>query len=132
MGQAKYDAELEEMKDKVVSAYEGKKKSSRFRAWQTGGAARHSLLYHMMSKPFTDEQLNLALKTIQDYFTPTEELKRFHDDFLWKVILPECLIKIYQKFFDIPTMKEAERKMRDTPMPDEEEDTFGLAGPSPM
>jgi hypothetical protein len=41
--------------------------------------------------------------------------RRQHNDYVWKVLLPECLIKFYMDFFHLDKST-AETKIRETPL----------------
>ena len=49
------------------------------------------------------------------------EEKRENNDFIWKVILPECFIKFYMDQFSF-NKEEAERRIKNTPL--HEKDDF--------
>ena len=41
---------------------------------------------------------------------------------MWKVILAEAFIRIYQEHFDIGSKEEAEKRIQNTPLPDEDDE----------
>jgi hypothetical protein len=55
------------------------------------------------------------------------EQRRQHD-YVWKVLLPECLIKFYMDFFSV-NKATAETKIRETPL--RRRDDFDIEGVSP-
>merc|ERR1712210_274857 len=81
--------------------------SSRYTAYKKGGLARRALLYHMITYPFSDDQLKWVLDEIFSHFAPTTQLQHRHSDFVWKVILAEAFIRIYQDHFGIGSKAEA-------------------------
>ena len=55
----------------------------------------------MITDPFTEEQVDWVLKELKDiWMKNSEDLKKM-GDYIWKVILPECLIKLYSDLFEI-------------------------------
>ena len=53
--------------------------------------------------------------------------RRQHKDYVWKVLLPECLIKFYMDFFHLDKAV-SETKIRETPL--RKRDDFDLDGES--
>ena len=50
----------------------------------------------------------------------TRKEKQQNNDYIWKVLLPECFIKFYMDHFSFDS-QEAEARIRNTPLRDEEE-----------
>ena len=120
----------------LQDVWDGKvKESSRYKVFQQGGAARHGLLYHMITHPFSDSHLDWVMDEInvsafikfdatvflicicfllQQKWMPTVEDQNKHSDFVWKVLLAEAFIKIYQDKFNMER-SEAERRIANTP-----------------
>ena len=57
--------------------------------------------------------------SLQSYFAPTAQLQQRHSDFVWKVILAEAFIGIYRDHFGLGSKEEAERRIKNTPLPDD-------------
>ena len=50
----------------------------------------------------------------------TPEERRENNDYIWKLLLPECFIKFFMDHFSIDK-KEAENIIRNTPLKEEDE-----------
>ncbi len=50
---------------------------------------------------------------------PNEDDRVEASKFLWRVLLAEALIKLYMDHFSIASKKEAERRIRETPLQDD-------------
>ena len=50
----------------------------------------------------------------------TPEERRENNDYIWKVLLPECFIKFFMDHFSMDK-KEAENIIRNTPLKEEDE-----------
>ena len=98
----------------------GRIKSARHTAFHTNLGSRQALLYQMINNPFTSDHVDWTYEEMARLWTKTS--KDYHDnnDYIWKVLMPECFIKFYMDIFDMPRM-EAETRIRETPL-DEEDD----------
>jgi len=100
---------------------EGTIESARHDDFHKSSGSRQALLYKMITHPFTEDQVDWTFEEFRSRWMPTT--KEFHqlNDYIWKVLLPECFIKFYMDFFQL-TKVEAETKIKETPMIDEDED----------
>ena len=107
--------------DYLKSIEKGEIFSARHMDFHKSESARQALLYRMITDPFTDEQVDWVLKELKDiWMKNTEDVKKMAD-YIWKVILPECLIKIYSDYFKV-SRSEAEKRIKETPLEGESED----------
>ena len=99
----------------------GRTSSDRHMAFHTNPGTRQALLYRMISNPFTDDQVDWTYEEMTRVWMRTS--KEYHDnnDYIWKVLMPECLIKLYMDFFNMPK-EEAEVRIRETPLDEEKSD----------
>lgn len=99
----------------IEGVYTGTIETDRLMTWKVGGGPRLGLMYRMITHPFTDEQINWTMNLIHKKWiqTKTERIKQ--NDYLWKVVLPECFLKFYMDFFDVDR-NEADERIRNTPL----------------
>jgi len=115
---------LEEMFEKNVQYFadirDGKIESSRHNSFHSGPQSRQGLLYTMITHPFTDQQVDWTYEKFRaKWMTTTKQFHQFNE-YMWKVLLPECFIKFYMDFFQF-TKQEAEIRIKETPMVDDED-----------
>ena len=77
--------------------------------------ASQQLFYRQISSPFSDEQVEWTEREIFKHWD-----KKQHRLYVSRVLLPECLIKIYMDYFGL-TKAEAEKRISETPLSDSEE-----------
>ena len=75
------------------------------------------LFYRMISSPFSDEQVEWTEREIFKQWD-----KKQHGLYVSRVLLPECLIKIYMDHFGLKK-NEAEKRISETPLPESDEDS---------
>ena len=118
---AKLKCMFESNLDYLKSIEKGEIYSARHTDFHKSESARQALLYKMITDPFTEEQVDWVLKELKDiWMKNTEDVKKIAD-YIWKVLLPECLIKIYSDYFRM-SRSEAEKKIKETPLVGERED----------
>ena len=108
---AKIRGLLEEIKD-------GLRESSRHEAFHKSLKTRQALLYTMITHPFTDKQVDWVYKEMADIWLKTPKEHADNNEYIWKVLMPECFIRLYGDFFGI-TMTEAEQRIKETPFEDD-------------
>jgi hypothetical protein len=89
--------------------------SARHLAFNKSVRARHALFYTMITDPFTDQQLDWTLEEISDVWMRNKREQMDHNEYVWKVLLPECFIKFYMDFFSVGKA-EAEQRIGETPL----------------
>ena len=62
---------------------------------------------------------------------PTKQDHHDKNDYIWKVILPECFIRVYMLHFGLKK-KEAEDRLMNTPEHDENDDLVWIGAPSEL
>jgi hypothetical protein len=97
----------------------GKQESARHVSFYKSVQSRQSLFYKMINHPFTEEQVNWTLDEIKDIWMSNIEMEKKNNDYVWKVLLSECLLKFYMDKFGF-SKEEAENRMSETPMLDDE------------
>ena len=69
----------------------------------------------MITDPFTDEQVNWTLEELGTVWMRNDRERREQGDYVWKVLLPECLTRFYMDFCGVGR-SEAEQRMAETPL----------------
>ena len=59
-----------------------------------GGIFRDRLRGRMITSPFNDTQLDVVLDEMEKLWMTNKKEKMENSDFIWKVCLPETLIKV--------------------------------------
>ena len=95
--------------------------SERHIAFHTNAGTRQALFYRMIHHPFSDQQVDWTYEEMTRIWMKTTREFQDNNDYIWKVLMPECFIKFYMDFFNI-SKKEAETRIAETPL-EEEEDT---------
>ena len=92
----------------------GQEESKRHIAFKKQGGTRQALLYTQIRNPFSDDQVDWIYAEMAKIWV--RNMKEFHDnnDYIWKVLMSECLIKTYMDFFGVDK-EEAETRIRETP-----------------
>ena len=104
--------------DYLTRISKGQEESSRHTLYHESIRSRHTLLYSMITDPFTEDQLKWTLEEIGKVWLKSKQEKLDNDEYVWKVLLPECFIKFYMDLFSIDK-KEAEKRIRETPLRDD-------------
>jgi len=109
---------FEENVSYLTDIREGKIESERHKLFHQNSQSRQSLLYRMITHPFTDEQVDWTYEEFRRRWMKTT--KQFHqfNEYMWKVLLPECFIKFYMDIFKF-TKEETEIRIKETPMIDD-------------
>ena len=107
--------------DYLKSIEDGETFSVRHEDFYKSENSRQALLYKIITDPFTDEQVDLVLRELKEIWMKNSKEVKIMGDYIWKVILPECLIKLYADFFQM-SRTEAERRIKETPLEGESED----------
>ena len=81
--------------------------------------ARQNLLYNSWLHSITDEQLEWTRRELAKVWMETKEKESKNRDYVWKVLLPECVIKLYVDFFGI-SKENVEKLLSETPSTDDE------------
>ena len=113
---------LKEMFAQTLSYLEdikaGRRQSERHDAFHTNAGSRQALLHQMITHPFSDAQVDWTYDEMKEVWIKNS--KEYHDnnDYIWKVLMPECFIKFYMDFFNM-ARAEAEACIRETPHDEE-------------
>ena len=99
---------------------EGVRESSRHQAFHKSLKTRQALLYTMITHPFTDKQVDWVYEEMSKIWMRTKKEHVDNNEYIWKVLMPECFIRLYSDLFKI-TKKEAELKIKETPFDDSDE-----------
>ena len=117
-----FDDNLEFLK----SIRDGRIESSRHTAFHKNPMTRQALLYTLITHPFTDAQVDWTLECMTEVWMKTRKEQADNNEYIWKVLIPECFIKFYMDFFKIPK-KEAEKRIKETPLADDEDSNSGTS-----
>ena len=102
-------------KDYLERVWSGKIESLRHKAYQKGIRTRQALYYTMITDPFTDDQLKWTLDHISEVWMRNKKEQMDNNEYVWKVLLPECFIKFYMDHFGLDKVN-AERRISETPL----------------
>lgn len=79
------------------------------------------LLFSLLCTPLLTLQRKIENKNcVLQVWMRNHEERRENNDFIWKVLLPECFIKLYMDHFSFDK-KEAEKRIRNTPLHEEDD-----------
>ena len=98
---------LEDIKAGLIESW-------RHKAYYKSLNTRQALLYKQINNPFTNQQVDWAYKEFADRWLRTKQEHADNNEYIWKVLMPECMIRLYSEFFQV-TMKEAEKMIKETP-----------------
>ena len=76
---------------------------------------RQAVYYTMITDPFTDDQLNWTLEEMSKVWMRNKREQMDYNEYVWKVLLPECFIKVYGDKFGV-TRAEAQVMIGETPL----------------
>ena len=102
-------------KNYLERVWSGKIDSTRHKAYHKGIRTRQALFYTMITDPFTDDQLKWTLDHISRVWMRDAKEQMDNNEYIWKVLLPECFIKFYMDHFGFDRA-EAERRISETPL----------------
>ena len=94
----------------LEAIWNGQKDSKRHEAFHKSVRTRQALYYTMITDPFTDDQLDWVLEEMSLIWMRNKREQMENNEYIWKVLLPECFIKIYGDYFGF-SKEEAEVKM---------------------
>ena len=106
-------SDLEDIKDGLIE-------SSRHKAFHKSLKTRQALLYTMITHPFTDKQVDWVYEEMANIWLRTKQEHADNNEYIWKVLMPECFIRLYSDFFKL-SRKEAEQRIKETPFDDSDE-----------
>ena len=89
--------------------------SSRHQAFVQSVKTRHALFYTLITDPFSDQQLDWTLEEISKLWMRNRKEQIDNNEYVWKVLLPECFIKFYMEVFGI-NQSEAIQRIEETPV----------------
>ena len=78
----------------ITNIYSGAQSSARRAEFMKGGIFRDRLRGRMITSPFNDTQLDVVLDEMEKLWMTNKKEKMENSDFIWKVCLPETLIKV--------------------------------------
>ena len=99
----------------LQSIHDGLTPSARHEAFHKSVRTREALHYSMITDPFTDNQLNWTLEEMSKVWMKTKRERMDKNEYVWKVLLPECFIKVYGDKFGV-SRAEAEVMIGETPL----------------
>ena len=89
--------------------------SERHTAFYTNAGSRQALFYKMINNPYSDDQVDWTYEEMTRVYLKTSKEFSDNNDYIWKVLMPECFIKFYMDFFNI-SKEEAETRIGETPL----------------
>ena len=99
----------------LEAIWNGRLFSKRHEAFHKSVRTRQALYYTMITDPFTDDQLDWVLEEMSSIWMRTKKEQMENNEYIWKVLLPECFIKMYGDFFGFEK-EEAEVRISETPL----------------
>ena len=99
----------------LQSIHDGVLSSARHKAFHKSVRTRQALYYTMITDPFTDDQLNWTLEEMSKVWMRNKREQMDNNEYVWKVLLPECFIKVYGDKFGVGRA-EAEMMIGETPL----------------
>ena len=106
--------------DYLKKIQSGQIESSRHQAYNKSCRSRHALYFNMITDPFTDDQLDWTLDEIAQVWMRNKKEQMDCNEYVWKVLLPECFIKFYMDHFKV-SKEEAKKRISETPLRGEED-----------
>ena len=107
-----------ENKDLLQSIYDGVTFSARHMAFHKSETTRQALFYKLVTEPFSDDQINWTLEVMEEVWVKDAAEKKDIRDYIWKVLMPTFLIKIYADFFGVSQVV-AQIMIKETPVSDD-------------
>ena len=104
-----------ENKEYLKDIESGRVESWRHQAFHESGRARQALFFKMITDPFSEDQLDWTLEEMGKVWMKSKKEQMDNNEYVWKVLLPECFIKFYMDFFKLDK-KEAEKRISETPL----------------
>ena len=110
-----------ENKDFLQSIYDGETFCVRHVAFHKSETSRQALFYKLVTEPFSDDQVDWTLELMEQVWLKKAEKQKDMGDYIWKVLMPEFLVKIYANFFGVSQV-DAETMIIETPVSDNSEE----------
>ena len=107
-----------ENKDFLQSVYDGVTFSARHQAFHKSETTRQAMLYKLVTEPFSNDQINWTLEVMEEVWVKDAEEQKDVRDYIWKVLMPTFLVKIYADFFGV-SQADANKMMKETPVSDD-------------
>ena len=107
-----------ENKDFLQSIHDGVTFSARHVAFHKSETTRQALFYNLLTEPFSDDQINWTLEVMEEVWVKDAEEKKDVRDYIWKVLMPTFLIKVYADFFGV-SQAVAKIMIKETPLSDD-------------
>jgi len=99
----------------LKAIWKGREVSKRHDAYHKSVRTRQALYYTMITDPFTDDQLDWVLEEMSSIWMRNKREQMENNEYIWKVLLPECFIKMYADHFQF-SKEEAELRISETPL----------------
>ena len=99
----------------LEAIWNGIEPSKRHEAFHKSVRTRQALYYTMITDPFTDDQLDWVLEEMSTIWMRNKREQMENNEYIWKVLLPECFIKMYGDHFRF-SKEEAEVRISETPL----------------
>ena len=99
----------------------GEVTSARHQAFHKSVRTRQALYHTLITDPFSDQQLTWTLEEISKVWMRNKREQMDNNEYVWKVLLPECFIKLYMDWFKVEKT-EAELMIMETPIDERIED----------
>jgi len=107
---------FEDNRDYLERIHTGAEYSLRYDEYVKGGRSRDALREKMITSPFLDEQVYFILDEIHQMLGLASKQEEFQEsNYVWRVLLPECLIKFYMDFYSVDKA-EAETRIAESPL----------------
>ena len=94
----------------LKAIWKGREVSKRHEAYHKSVRTRQALYYTMITDPFTDDQLDWVLEEMSSIWMRNKREQMENNEYIWKVLLPECFIKMYGDYFGF-SKEEAEMRI---------------------
>jgi len=111
----------------LEAIWNGRETSRRHEAFHKSVRTRQALYYTMITDPFTDDQLDWVLEEMSTIWMRNKREQMENNEYIWKVLLPECFIKMYGDYFGF-SKEEAEVRISETPLHKKDRAKLGVGG----
>ena len=111
----------------LEAIWNGRETSKRHEAFHKSVRTRQALYYTMITDPFTDDQLDWVLEEMSTIWMRNKREQMENNEYIWKVLLPECFIKMYGDYFGF-SKEEAEVRISETPLHKKDRAKLGVGG----
>ena len=72
-------------------------------------------MFTLITHPFSDSQIDWTYEEMSKIWMKDKKEHAANNEYVWKVLMPECFIKFYMDFFNL-SKAEAEQKIKETPL----------------